>query len=73
MCAIIYPHISCVREENGESLSPLPDCYQQEIPMQDIGIGTDIEEVRRFENHQNPPFAAFLKKNFTRVGLHDRL
>jgi holo-[acyl-carrier protein] synthase len=37
--------------------------------MQDIGIGTDIEEVRRFENLRDPAFAAFLKKNFTRTEL----
>jgi holo-[acyl-carrier protein] synthase len=37
--------------------------------MQDIGIGTDIEDVRRFENLRDPVFAAFLKKNFTRTEL----
>jgi holo-[acyl-carrier protein] synthase len=37
--------------------------------MQDIGIGTDIEEVQRFDNLRDPAFAAFLKKNFTRAEL----
>lgn len=37
--------------------------------MQDIGIGTDIEEVQRFENLRDRSFAAFLKKNFTRTEL----
>ena len=34
-----------------------------------IGIGTDIEEVRRFENLRDPAFAAFLRKNFTPTEL----
>ena len=34
--------------------------------MQDIGIGTDIEEIRRFENFRDRAVAAFLEKNFTR-------
>ena len=37
--------------------------------MHDIGIGTDIEEIRRFENNKDPSFLAFLKKNFTRIEL----
>ncbi len=37
--------------------------------MHDIGIGTDIEEIRRFENNKDPSFSAFLKKNFTRIEL----
>jgi holo-[acyl-carrier protein] synthase len=37
--------------------------------MQNIGIGTDLEEVRRFENLRDPALAAFLKKNFTRTEL----
>jgi phosphopantetheine--protein transferase-like protein len=35
--------------------------------MKNIGIGTDIEEIKRFENLRDPAFAAFLKKNFTRA------
>jgi len=34
-----------------------------------IGIGTDMEETRRFEDLNDPPFAAFLKKNFTKNEL----
>ena len=34
-----------------------------------VGIGTDIEEVRRFENLRDPAFSAFLKKNFTQKEL----
>lgn len=34
-----------------------------------IGIGTDIEEVQRFENLSEPSFAAFLKRNFTKNEL----
>jgi len=37
----------------------------QESVFEGIGIGTDIEEVRRFENLSDQSFAAFLKKNFT--------
>ena len=37
--------------------------------MQDIGIGTDLEEVRRFENHRDRALTAFLEKNFTREEL----
>ena len=33
--------------------------------MENIGIGTDLEDVERFENLRDPAFAAFLKKNFT--------
>jgi holo-[acyl-carrier protein] synthase len=39
------------------------------VSMQDIGIGTDLEEIRRFQNLRDPVFAAFLKKNFTRVEM----
>lgn len=35
-----------------------------------IGIGTDLEEVRRFENLCDRSFAAFLKKNFTQNELN---
>jgi holo-[acyl-carrier protein] synthase len=34
-----------------------------------VGIGTDIEEVQRFDNLCDPAFAAFLKKNFTQKEL----
>jgi len=37
--------------------------------MNDIGIGTDIIEIRRFENFREPDFSVFLKKNFTRAEL----
>ena len=37
--------------------------------MQDIGIGTDLEDVHRFENLHDPAFDAFLKKNFTQAEL----
>jgi holo-[acyl-carrier protein] synthase len=37
--------------------------------MQNIGIGTDIVEVRRFEDLNNPAFSAFLTRNFTRNEL----
>jgi len=37
--------------------------------MKDIGIGTDIEEIKRFENIHDPVFTAFLNKNFTRTEL----
>jgi len=30
-----------------------------------IGIGTDIEEVKRFENFFDKSFKAFMEKNFT--------
>lgn len=34
-----------------------------------IGIGTDIEEIRRFENFQEKQFRAFLEKNYTKPEL----
>lgn len=37
--------------------------------MQEIGIGTDIEQVGRFENLHDLSFAAFLKKNFSKNEL----
>lgn len=37
--------------------------------MQDIGIGTDIIEIQRFENFKDRTFSAFLTKNFTRNEL----
>jgi holo-[acyl-carrier protein] synthase len=37
--------------------------------MQNIGIGTDIVEIRRFENVTDKVFSAFLTKNFTRNEL----
>lgn len=37
--------------------------------MQNIGIGTDLEEIRRFENFKDTAFSAFLTKNFTRNEL----
>jgi holo-[acyl-carrier protein] synthase len=40
-----------------------------EQTMQDIGIGTDIIEIQRFENFKDWTFSAFLTKNFTRNEL----
>jgi len=37
--------------------------------MQNIGIGTDLVEVLRFENFKDRAFAAFLEKNFTHKEL----
>ncbi|MEI7856143.1 MAG: holo-ACP synthase [Methanomicrobiales archaeon] len=37
--------------------------------MQNIGIGTDIVEIQRFENLTDTVFSAFLAKNFTRNEL----
>lgn len=37
--------------------------------MKNIGIGTDLEEVRRFEDLSDCAFRAFLKKNFTQNEL----
>ena len=37
--------------------------------MQNIGIGTDLVEIRRFENVTDRAFSAFLTKNFTRNEL----
>jgi holo-[acyl-carrier protein] synthase len=37
--------------------------------MQNIGIGTDIVEIRRFENFRDREFSVFLQKNFTREEL----
>ncbi|ABD42796.1 phosphopantetheine--protein transferase domain [Methanospirillum hungatei JF-1] len=34
-----------------------------------IGIGTDIEEIRRFENFQERQFRVFLEKNYTKPEL----
>jgi len=34
-----------------------------------IGIGTDMEEVQRFEKPDDPAFSLFLKKNFTKAEL----
>lgn len=41
----------------------------QKNDFENFGIGTDLEEVRRFENLRDPAVAAFLKKNFTRAEL----
>ncbi len=41
----------------------------RENVFETIGIGTDIEEVQRFENLSDRSFAAFLKKNFTKNEL----
>lgn len=41
----------------------------QKNAFETMGIGTDIEEVRRFENLSDRSFAAFLKKNFTKNEL----
>jgi len=38
-------------------------------PGQDIGIGTDIVEIHRFEDLRDKAFSAFLSKNFTRNEL----
>jgi holo-[acyl-carrier protein] synthase len=35
-----------------------------------FGIGTDIEDVQRFENLSDRSFVAFLKKNFTKNELN---
>jgi|GEM_PF-3346133 len=32
-----------------------------------MGIGIDVEDVQRYEDLSDPPFAAFLKKNFTKL------
>jgi holo-[acyl-carrier protein] synthase len=37
--------------------------------MENIGIGTDIVDIRRFEKFRDQDFSAFLKKNFTRDEL----
>jgi len=37
--------------------------------MQNVGIGTDIIEIRRFENFRDREFSVFLQKNFTRDEL----
>jgi len=37
--------------------------------MQNIGIGTDIVEIKRFENLTDDIFSAFLAKNFTQNEL----
>jgi holo-[acyl-carrier protein] synthase len=39
------------------------------IAMQNMGIGTDLVEVHRFENFKDPAFSVFLTKNFTRTEL----
>lgn len=41
----------------------------RETVFEMIGIGTDIEEVQRFENMSEPSFTAFLKRNFTKNEL----
>ncbi|MDD1687183.1 holo-ACP synthase [Methanoregula sp.] len=33
--------------------------------MQNIGIGTDIVEIKRFENFGDPQFTPFLTRNYT--------
>lgn len=38
----------------------------QENVFETMGIGTDIEEVRRFENLNDRSFVALLKKSFTK-------
>lgn len=38
-------------------------------PGLDIGIGTDIVEIHRFENFRDRAFSAFLSRNFTRNEL----
>jgi phosphopantetheinyl transferase (holo-ACP synthase) len=44
----------------------------QENVFETMGIGIDVEDVQRFENLSDRSFAAFLKKNFTKLASHFR-
>lgn len=50
----------------GNETGPVPRAGK---PRQDIGIGTDIVEIHRFEDFRDRAFSAFLSRNFTRNEL----
>lgn len=57
-------HDTDFKKTHGVPVTQIQECEVNRF-MQDIGIGTDIEEIKRFENLRDPAFAAFLRKNFT--------
>jgi len=53
-------------DASGNGTGPVPVAIK---PGQDIGIGTDIVGIQRFENFNDRAFSLFLSKNFTRNEL----